>query len=192
MPRPSFAGRAASVAGAALPATDPAAGGGSFWIDHSIDAARFQRVSWADLETTLRRRPDLFRDRLVVVGADFAGAGDQVRLPNQGTVAGVVVQAMTADTILAGLPVRRSGQRGGFIASVIAAGVLSGVLLLSRARFLAPAVVLGLAAMYSVGAVLALRHMNTVVPVAIPLLMCGTAALLAWGVRRVRPSFPGR
>ena len=62
--RPSFAGRAASIARRNLASQEAARMGmGEFWIDHTIDSGRFERVSWMDLESTLRARPELFRNR---------------------------------------------------------------------------------------------------------------------------------
>ena len=111
--RPSFAARAASTARADQQPGGSAAVPEGFWIDHTIDADRFDRVSWKDLDATLRTRPELFRNRLVLVGGDFSGSGDDARIPNRGAIAGVVLHAMTVETIFSRFPVRGTGATGG-------------------------------------------------------------------------------
>ena len=187
--RPSFAGRTAALAsGSATPprATEDA----SFWIDHTIDASGFERLSWNDLPTALSGRPELFRDRVLIVGADYAGAGDRVRMPNQGVVPGIVVQAMTADTIVAGLPVRSVSGRDAMPLAALAAGMLSVLVLLGRSRlFAAGAVMTGILA-YVIAATLVFRRAHVVVPIVVPLVMCGVAAAVAGLAAWARPAYP--
>jgi serine/threonine protein kinase len=187
--RPSFAGRTASLAsGSATPRL--ADGDTSFWIDHTIDASGFERLSWNDLHTALSGRPELFRDRVVIAGGDYAGAGDRVRLPTQGVVPGMVVQAMTADTILAGLPIRSVARRTAMTLAALAAGMLSVVVLLGRSRLVAAGAVMIVLLGYVMAATLAFRRAHVVVPIVVPLVMCGLAAAVAGLVARARPAYP--
>lgn len=187
--RPSFAGRTASlVSGSVLPR--PAAGETAFWIDHTIDASGFERLSWRNLHTALSGRPELFRDRVVIVGGDYAGAGDRVRLPTQGVVAGMIVQAMMADTILAGLPIRSVAGRGAISVAALAAGVLSVLVLLGRSRLVAAGAVMIVLLGYVLAASLVFRRAHVVVPIMVPLVMCGVAVAAAGLVAWARPAYP--
>ena len=59
--RPSFAARAALTGRADPQSIRAAPEADLFWIDHRIDLSRFTRVSWKDLDSALRDRPELFR-----------------------------------------------------------------------------------------------------------------------------------
>jgi CHASE2 domain-containing sensor protein len=101
----SWAGRAAGPVGAR-----PAAAG-RFTIDTTVDWRRFDRISWRHLTVAVAQTPDRFRGRLVLVGGDFLGSGDdEHRIATAravpGKVSGLVLQALTVDTILSGFPVR--------------------------------------------------------------------------------------
>ena len=86
-----------------------------------------------DLDSTLRARPELFRNRLVFVGADYAGSGDRASVPNRGTIAGVVLHALIAETILCGLPgAKRSARRPTTVAAGVVCVLLCAALLLAR------------------------------------------------------------
>ena len=111
-------------------------GAGTFVIDSRLDWRRFERISWKDVPRTLDRAPARFQGRLVLVGGDFLGSGDdehRVAAPHgvPRRVSGLVFQAMVVDTILSGVRVRESSGRvaavaAAFLASVSAFLVLSG------------------------------------------------------------------
>ncbi|MEO7271056.1 MAG: CHASE2 domain-containing protein [Vicinamibacterales bacterium] len=187
--RPSFAGRAAASA-RRRDESALAAGTDGFWIDHTVDSGRFARVSWADLETTLRARPELFRNRVVLVGADYAGSGDQAVVPNRGTVAGVVLHALITETILSEYPVRPAGTAAITSAAGVTCAVLCAMVLLSRGSAWGLAPTLSTIAVYVGGALVVFRFARVVVPMAGPVLLWGTAAAAAWWLRRHRPPFP--
>src|SRR6185295_8212498 len=107
--RPSWAARAARGLGSG----DAREAGVSrrFWIDTRIDWTRYARISWRQLPAALDRNPGLFRGRLVLVGGDFRGSGDDVyriadRSGRSTVLSGLALQALMVDTIGAGLPVR--------------------------------------------------------------------------------------
>ena len=80
------------------------------WIDYSVRPDSLAKISWRDIGR--KSSPDLFRDRLVIIGAVYAGAGDERRVPrsvNRGLLPGVEVQALIANTIASGFPVRSPG-----------------------------------------------------------------------------------
>jgi len=117
---PSFAARAAGTL-----ASDFAWKSGmprDFWIDTRIDWSRYARISWRQLPAVLDRHPGLFRGRLVLVGGDFRGSGDDYyRIPHRSgsdtAVSGLTVQALMVDTIGAGLPIRDPGRMPFLIAA---------------------------------------------------------------------------
>lgn len=137
--RDSFAARAARSQG-----KFSSARGGAwpdrFWIDHSVDWRLLERISWKDLPGQLDREPERFRDRLVLVGGDFAGSGDDYfRVPSRAgfprAVSGVVLQALAIDTILSGVPVREPRSFPYDLGvSIAGAALLVGVLCLPNPR----------------------------------------------------------
>jgi CHASE2 domain-containing sensor protein len=79
------------------------------WIDYSVSPRDIPSVSWSDAGA---RSPDFFNDKLVMIGADFAGSTDRHRVPEPADpdwVPGVLVHAMIANTIVRGFPVRDAG-----------------------------------------------------------------------------------
>ena len=59
------------------------------------------------------------------MGGTFSGSGDDARVPTRGAMAGVVLQAMTVETILSKYPVRGIGDIGrgiGDIGAIVATG----------------------------------------------------------------------
>jgi serine/threonine protein kinase len=102
----SFAGRAVEVASpgrrSGAPTAEP------IWIDYSVPLRYLTPISWKDVPARLGARPELFRNRLVIVGATFAGSGDERVVPGVASgkmVAGQFVQAWIANTILGGSPI---------------------------------------------------------------------------------------
>jgi CHASE2 domain-containing sensor protein len=188
--QPSFAARAAATAVGAQSKAMPAASREEFWIDHTIDAARFDRVSWKDLDATLRTDPGRFRDRLVVVGGDFSGSGDDPRVPNRGAIPGVVLQATIADTILSGMPVKAIGDTVALVAAGLVCAVLTIIVFLGRTAAAIGSILVVLVTAHVGGAFLLFSRGNVIVPVIGPVLIWVVGATLAWGIRIRRPPFP--
>ncbi|HBL31394.1 MAG TPA: hypothetical protein DD490_31595, partial [Acidobacteria bacterium] len=107
-----------------------------FWIDGRIDGTRYARISWRDVPATLERRPELFRDRLVLVGGDFPE--DRHAVPQRSgvlAVSGLTLQALLVDTIAAGMPVREPPRTPFVIAQALLLGLaLTGLLCAPRLR----------------------------------------------------------
>lgn len=104
--RESFAGR---VVEAAFPGREKKLPAGDIWIDYSARLRDLPSISWKDVPARLAATPGLFRDKIVILGETYAGSGDEHRVPGlaSGTlVAGEYVQALIANTILAGNPIR--------------------------------------------------------------------------------------
>ena len=109
-----------------------------FWIDTRIDWPRYARISWRQLPAALDRNPGLFRDRLVLVGGDFRGSGDDYhriahRSGSNTAVSGLALQALMVDTIGAGLPIREPARMPVLAAAALGAAlVMAGVLCARR------------------------------------------------------------
>lgn len=83
--------------------------GRSFEIDYSIDPASIPRHSFADV---MRGRvpAELLRGKRIIVGATAVEMGDRYAVPRHGVIPGVFIQAIAAETLLAGsVPSRASG-----------------------------------------------------------------------------------
>ncbi len=108
--RPSFAARAATISWKrSLSPESP------IWIDYSVPLQDLPRISWKDLPARLDTAPGDFKDKVVIVGADYSGAGDEHRVPafaSADVVPGVFVQALIVNTIGAGLAVHVAGLTG--------------------------------------------------------------------------------
>jgi diguanylate cyclase (GGDEF)-like protein/PAS domain S-box-containing protein len=72
-------------------------------IDFSISPGSFTYVSYADLLAGRVSR-ELFNDRSVFVGATALELNDQIAVPVYGTLPGIVVQALAAETVNLGAP----------------------------------------------------------------------------------------
>jgi len=73
-------------------------------LDQSVDPLSVRSVSWGDLDGELRRNPRLAEGKVVIVGANYAGSGDQMhRVISKAApvmVSGALVQALIVDAIL--------------------------------------------------------------------------------------------
>lgn len=198
-PRPSFAGHvAASAIGspAGQPLTtieaDLLAGESRFYIDHSIDVSGFARLSWKDLDESLRTQPALFRDRVVLVGGDFAGAGDEVRTPHGNVIPGVVLHAAALQTIVAGFPVRSFDGRSAALMAGVLSGLLSAVVIFSRNRGVSAGLLLLAGVAYVFCGVAIFLSTQVLLPLAGPVLACLVGGLVALAVHRQRTAYPER
>jgi CHASE2 domain-containing sensor protein len=139
--RPSWAARAAATAFSLHNADRK-----DFWIDHRIDPAGFDRISWRDVPGALASRPQIFRDRLVLVG-DQDADDDAHRIPRRAgreeRVSGLVLQALQVATLAAGQPVR-DAPRAPFLAlAALWSGLAAAAVLLLRRPVRVLAILLG-------------------------------------------------
>ena len=117
VPRPSLA---------ALTAERDAASDGSFTIDYAIDPATIPRFSFVDVVTG-RIPAEALRGKRIIVGATAVEIGDRYAAPGHGVVPGVVIQALGAETLLAGPPpVAAGGVWPLLLAFAVAAAAMSG------------------------------------------------------------------
>ena len=139
--------------------------------------------------------PSAFRDRLLLVGGELLGSGDDYhRLParpgREAAVSGVVLQALIVGTILDGRPIREVPEAVvlglvGICSAVIAAVVLYR----SRGRWGLVAVASVLACPF-LGGVLLFQGWQLVLPVAAWLLALLVVLGLAMALRRQLPALP--
>lgn len=190
--RPSWAARAARGLGADRAADEEAPR--SLWIDTRIDWPRYARISWRQVATVLNRNPDLFRDRLVLVGGDFRGSGDDYhRIPHRtgrSEVSGLTLQALTVDTIAAGMPLREPGRAP--VAAAVAlttALALAVVLCAPRVRWTIAGVAVG-AGLYLALSFPVFWWTGLILPVTAPLLLLLLGMATALVLRRLLPSPP--
>jgi EAL domain-containing protein (putative c-di-GMP-specific phosphodiesterase class I)/CHASE2 domain-containing sensor protein len=94
LPRPSLA---------ALTAEREASSEGFFAIDYAIDPATIRRFSFIDVVAG-RVPAAALRGRRIIVGATAVEIGDRYAVPGYGVIPGVVIQALAAETLLAGPP----------------------------------------------------------------------------------------
>lgn len=95
-PRPSLAARIAGVSGEA---------GGYFPIDLAIDPETIPRHSFISVVRG-DFDPGALRGKDVLIGATAIEMGDRYAVPKHGVQPGVVIQALGAETLLAGIPWR--------------------------------------------------------------------------------------
>ena len=74
-------------------------------IDYSIDRSKVQKLSWKDLPSSLNDNPEMFRDKIVLVGGEYEGSQDFHRVPYRSglsneEVSGLTIHALTINTLL--------------------------------------------------------------------------------------------
>jgi CHASE2 domain-containing sensor protein len=150
---------------------------GARFLNAAVDAAAIPRVSWKDVPVTLARDPGLVEGRLVLVGGDYAAAGDDHhRVAGSGEpISGLVLHALGAATVLEAHPLRDPGRT----ALVAATAVLALLLLVPTLLFAGPSriaiTMLAAVLLHVLAAAALFRWARVVHPVAAPVL----AALLA-------------
>ena len=187
--RPSFAARAAVTSGAGHTLIRGDYRRDRFWIDHRIDLNRFARVSWKDLDATLRERPEVFRDRVVLAGADYVGSGDEPRVPTRERVPGIALQAAIVETILAGFPVRSVGGSGLVLISFVGSALICAVALLFRAP-VAVSVVAAASLTYTVAMFALFAWGDLMGPLIVPLVLGGVASAAGLAIRLRSHPYP--
>jgi CHASE2 domain-containing sensor protein len=158
-----------------------------FQIDTRIDWPRYSRISWRQVPMALQRSPGMFRDRLVLVGGELRGSGDDYHRIPGAAVSGLTFQALMVDTILAGMPVREPARMPVLAALWCATALaIGGVLCGGRAAIWSvPAAGIYLALSFPV-----FWWTGLMLPVAAPLLLLLLGLLAALALRRILPSPP--
>ena len=167
-----------------------------FWVDQSADSSRFRRLSWKDLPRALEQDPSRFAGSLVMLGAELDAGDEGHRLPARGDatadVPGVVGQAMIADTILAGFPVRDlrlPRWLAGFGAWATLTGLSLAILCSPKPEraTLFGALLLGV---YIAGNLILFVRARQVIPMAAPVLIGTVATAAALALARRLPVVP--
>lgn len=181
--QPTWSARAAATAGASL-----AADRDRDTIDYTIDHTQFSRVPWQDVVRLADTKPETFRDRLVLVGGEFTGSGDE-RAPMPGrsnrgkTVSGLVVQATVVNTILDGFPIREARHWPAAAGTAIASSVLTFLILMRRRVVPAFALAAALGVAWVVAALSVFAAERILWPVAGPILFLILASGAAFLIR---------
>jgi serine/threonine-protein kinase len=159
----------------------------SFWIDTRIDWPRYSRISWRQVPMALRQSPGIFAGRLVLVGGEFLGSGDDYNRTARTAVSNLTLQALMVDTILSGLPIREPGRLPVLaVATLATALAMAGILRGRRA---------GLATLFAAGIYLAVSFpvfwwTGLMLPITAPLLLLLLGLLAALALRRILSSPP--
>lgn len=114
VPRPSLSAQIAKRSGAA---------DALFPIDFAIEPGSIPRHSFTAIEQGRFDAEDL-RGKHVLIGATAIEMGDRYGVPRHGVLPGVVIQALAAETLFAGIPTH-----GGWVLPLAVAGILAGWLL---------------------------------------------------------------
>jgi CHASE2 domain-containing sensor protein len=189
--RPSWAAAAGSLLGFSVSADE-----GAFVLDRALDPGRFRSVSWKGLAGALAREPELLRGKLVLVGGDVFNSGDDThRLPSPGeygrSVSGIVLQTLMVQTLLEGLPVRRSGTVTG-LALAATGAALAASLGLWVSRLGSGLLGLALLATTSVAiAFLCFRSAGLLLPMTVPAIIALAAGGVACWLRTLLIPSPG-
>jgi serine/threonine protein kinase len=188
--RKAFAMRAAQSMGATLP--EEISHGQPFWIDWSVDTAGFEKLSWKDLNQALDGPTSIFGDRLVIVGAEFAGSGDEVHSePNRtARLSGTVLQAMMMDTILRGLPIREPPRLGDVAMLILISGVVMSSVLCVRSLHRAALVTLAGSVLWVAGCVVLFVSSRVLILTVGPAMSIIAAGAMGFILRWQLPAFP--
>ena len=189
-PRPSWAAKAAAALDS--PRSDAA---NVFWIDARIDSLRYRRIPWRDVAAELDRAPRLFQDRLVLVGVDSLGSGDDIhevphRSQEAALVSGLTLQALLVDTIAAGFPVREPARPAFLAIATLLIGLALAAVLCAPRAGLAVLSLAAAAALYLAVSFPAFWWAGRVLPVSLPLCLALSGLLLVLAIRRRLPPAP--
>jgi EAL domain-containing protein (putative c-di-GMP-specific phosphodiesterase class I) len=165
MPRPSLSAIIADRAGAA---------GQDFPIDYAIDPGTIPRHSFIDMRDG-RFDPAAIAGKHVLIGATAVEMGDRYAVPRFGVVPGVDIQALAAETLMAGVPIHG----GWLVPLLLALAMAPAILAAGSTRMVAASIVLACLAVVGLSLVAEsawLRHYR-VVPSLAALMVVGIAAV---------------
>ncbi|WP_260598876.1 putative bifunctional diguanylate cyclase/phosphodiesterase [Sphingomonas endolithica] len=166
VPRPSLSSYIAGRSGVA---------DALFPIDMSIDPKTIPRLSFVAVRDG-KFDPKLVRGRDVLIGATAVEMGDRYGTPSWGVLPGVIVQALAAETLIRGIPVR-----GSVAVAIVLALMLAGLIVRQRSTGRIMLIsALGAAVLISV-ALLAQHAFQVVYPIAAALMAIGTASAACLG-----------
>ena len=160
-----------------------------FPVDYSTPGKAFDRISWRELPSVLKSTPDRFRNRLVLLGGEYAGSGDTFHGYHADTLTGLTVEALIANTVLRGFPLREASPW--FLPLWIACATAGSVayLLLAPVTRVFPVGLAGAAILVLVP-VLSSLLAHVIFPCAVPLGFWLFSAPAGLALRRVLPPYP--
>ncbi|MGK6323188.1 putative bifunctional diguanylate cyclase/phosphodiesterase [Sphingomonas sp. DT-51] len=171
MPRPSLS---------ALIARRPGAADTFFPIDGGIDPMRLPRLSFVAVRDGAFD-PRAVRGRDVLIGATAIEMGDRYATPHWGVIPGVLVQALAAETLMAGVP-----SAYGATLPLLLALLLATPIVVARRRFVAVALAVTAPVALVAAAVYVQAAWHAVVPLAPALVLVVLAALARFGLALAR------
>jgi serine/threonine protein kinase len=189
----SLAARAARVLMGRSPAQTLS--GAPLRIDYSIDWTKFPRLSWKDLPEVLARQPEVFHDRVILIGGEFVGSGDVYNTspyvtgrPKQ--VSGLVLHALTLNTLLEGTQIRTSDETVvlGFLCAALAMAATAVLCFSRNGRTMSMLAVSGL--LYTVFSFLLFGWNRELSPIVAPAAALCLAILAAALLRQRLPPHP--
>ncbi|MEM1051847.1 MAG: EAL domain-containing protein [Pseudomonadota bacterium] len=170
-PRPSLSAQIAGVSGAV---------GEDFAIDFSIAPSSIPRHSFSDVETGKFDKSEL-AGRDVIIGATAIEIGDRYGVPIFGVIPGVTIQALAAETLIAG-----AMRELGYVPLLIVAILLTAFLVCAATYFeVAVRAAFALSVLFALEAIAyhGARTMLEIVPAAILILATGLLQT-GWIVRK--------
>ncbi len=188
--RPSFAARAAAL----VPGHPPASARVRL-IDYRVDGRLFERISWKDLAAELEHRPQRFRDRLILLGIEFAGSGDVFHsVPHPASVprriSGLVMQGLIVNTLIGKRSLYSVPQWSMMGAGALVALIVTGMLLWHPRIVPAALAFVGSGLLLEGISMVLFRWYDRYVPITGTILLITVAAGLALIARRRLPARP--
>jgi diguanylate cyclase (GGDEF)-like protein/PAS domain S-box-containing protein len=131
---------------------------------------------------------ELFKDKIVLVGATATGAYEHHATPFSPNQPGVELQANAVDDILANRPLREASNTSQ-IMFMLALAIFVGVLLIGRSAKLSLFILLGLSVLVWEAAVWLMANHNLYLPVGLPMLAMLLTSVVCVGYRQLRDAF---
>jgi CHASE2 domain-containing sensor protein len=187
--RPSLAARAvdsASLAPAGFTLRDRAE-----FIDYSVSPSNIPKLAWKDAG---ERPPEFFKDKIVMIGADYSGSNDRHRIPaavDPGWVSGLAIHALIANTIIRDFPVTDPGPAACLgIMSLACFGTLALALRFPHRLSLAIAFSAVLFTGYAAVAFAVFRASRAMLVVVAPEIALLLSLIIAWRLRSMLTPYP--
>jgi hypothetical protein len=188
--RAGFPGRSASFAARAVDA--PLTSTEPFWIDYSTRPPEIPTISWKNVR---KAHPSLFRNRIIFIGATYAGSNDNLQIPSsisRSKIPGVVLEAEIANTITANFPVRSIPLSFCLMLMGVAAFVVNALALRYPHRFsISLVLALGIAAAYVLFAFALCRSFKWMAAVVAPELTIMLTMGGVWALKTRLSPYPG-
>jgi CHASE2 domain-containing sensor protein/tRNA A-37 threonylcarbamoyl transferase component Bud32 len=168
--------------------------GDRFWLDRTVSWRRLPRVAWRDLPAMLEKHPERVRDRLVLIGGDFAASGEDAHAlgPRDPAVPGLLVHSLSAATLHRGTALRDAPVGASVAAVALLTFLLAATTMLSRRLGALAAALVVLAALQGLVSWVLLRRLGLVADAVGPVMALFAATLLALGLRLTLPPIPTR